>query len=103
MATTINPPFQVNPQPKARFLAEGADVIKAHRDLMQNQNLKLAIDVALLQYQGQLSNAKPPDAASAAFSFYKVTGALEYINVLKNLAETPPAAPAKTSTDNLAE
>lgn len=68
---------------------------------MDNPDFQSAIDVALLQYQGQLSTQRTTEGIVAAANFYKVTGALEFVHVLKNLAEAAPEPPKRTNSDNL--
>lgn len=73
--------------------------ISAHRDLMQSPVLQKGLDYAMLEYQGRLAaQTEPPLAATAHF---KLTGVLEFIHVLKTLAESPKESNLKIVDDNL--
>lgn len=78
----------VNPTPKAEFLAN-PQFVKMHRDMMQQPMLTVSIQYAMLHYQRVMAEARSVDATAAATSFFKIQGALEFISLLKNLAEMP--------------
>jgi len=66
--------------------------------MMQEPDLQTSIDYALLEYQHQL-NLRTPEQMSGA-GFFRMSGALEFINELKNLAESTPRA-VPQDRDNL--
>jgi len=53
-----------------------------------------------LQYQMELAGQKV-DGSGAAANQFKLTGALEFIHVLKMLAEAPAQVPRTVDRDNL--
>lgn len=62
--------------------------VEAHRALMQREDLQRSLDFSLLEYQKQVSvRTEPPLAATGHF---RVLGALEFIQILKDLAESVP-------------
>lgn len=94
-------PIPVNPSPKARYLSD-ATVVRRHKELTQSGIFQHAVDMALLQFQVELSQQKV-DGVGAAANHFKVTGALEFVNLLKGLAETPLRMPARKDRDNLTQ
>lgn len=91
-------PIVINLSPKIRFMANAA-AVKAHRAMAQSEAFEAAIQAALLEYQNILCNAK--DANMAAAAHFKSTGALEFANLFKTLAESPRAAAKTQDRDNL--
>lgn len=87
MSEPQSTPTNVNPQPKARYLASAA-IVQIHRKMMSDGSFQHALDTALLQYQGELAG-QAVDGSGAAANHFKVVGALQFVNVLKNLSETP--------------
>ncbi len=81
----------VNPSPKFRFLTTEI-FLNQHRALIDRPETQRAIDFALLEYQRILCEQNS-DANAAAGNHFKVKGALEFVNVLKNLSETPNRVP----------
>lgn len=74
-----------NPSPKARFLTSKTET-QAHRSLMQRADLQRSLDVALMEYQGQLAvRTADKEFNHCAAAHLKMVGALEFINTLKNL------------------
>lgn len=62
--------------------------LKAHHDLVDSESFGRGIDFALLQYQSQL-NSRTVDAITASAAGFKLQGVLEFIAVLRNLADKP--------------
>lgn len=79
----------LNPPPKHRF-QESADNISKHREMVESRTFERAIDFALMQYQLLLAAETQRNPGAAAFSGLKATGAVEFVDVLKNLSEMPP-------------
>jgi len=77
----------VNPTPKARFLAY-APFVNSHRDLIAKPELQRAIDYALLERLNELA-AATVDGSSAAARFYQLQGAVEFATCMKKLSEQP--------------
>lgn len=73
--------------------------ISEHRAMVSSDTFERSTDSAMLQYQslvaGQVANGN--DAIAAGF---KLQGALEFLQTLKLLAETP-RMPTPVVTDNL--
>jgi hypothetical protein len=86
----------INPPPKARF-QESQDNVSKHKRLLDLPELQRALDFALMEYQGRLSFEAGTEGANAQLTamaaMYKLKGVLEYIHVLKNLAEKPIPRP----------
>lgn len=76
-----------NPSPKARFMGSKANV-EAHRSLMQRDDLQHSIDFALLEYQRRV--AMITNEQLAATGHFRILGALEFIQTMKDLAESTP-------------
>lgn len=93
-------PVPINPSPKLRYVSNG-QVVKAHREMTQSDTFQRAVDSAMLQYQFELSGQRV-DGSGAAANHFKLTGALEFIHLLKCLAEPPQQAPKPKDFDNLA-
>lgn len=87
-----------NPTPRQRF-QQSAKTVSAHRELMQRPDLEAGMDFALMEYQRQLAQSVTTFNDAAA-NHFKITGALEYIQTLRNLAE-PSALPSLPKQDNL--
>lgn len=97
MATTPQA-APLNPSPKTRFHLS-ADNLKKHRDLVDSNEFQRGADFALLQYQAQLS-LQPVEMAGAAANHFKMTGALEFLQAFRLLAEVAPRA-SVVDNDNL--
>lgn len=95
MATQAAP---LNPSPKTRF-QQSADNVSKHRALVDSNEFQRACDFALMQYQAELSS-RPVDMQIAAGSFFKLTGAQEFLQTLRMLSEAPMIRPV-VDQDNL--
>jgi len=88
-ASNIN----VNPSPKARFIAVKT-YVDAHRELIQRPDLQRGLDFALMQMMMDECQSAV-DGNSAAAAAYKMAGAKGFIKILRELAETPAVAQRK--------
>lgn len=91
------PAANVNPTPRARF-QDSKDNVSKHRDLIASREFERAIDFALAEYQ-RIMAAGPVDSNPqlALAGHYKQMGAVEFVHVLRNLAEPPPLPPTRVS------
>ena len=80
-----------NPSPKQRFI-ESKDLVSKHRDLVASSQFQMAADLALLEYQRQLSMTPFDNYNACAAAHMRMTGAQEFLQQFRNLAETvvPP-------------
>jgi hypothetical protein len=78
----------VNPTPKQEFM-ENSKFVSMHREMMQQPMMYVSIQYALLQYQREMANVRAIDGNAAATSFFKIQGALEFVDLLRKLGETP--------------
>ncbi len=78
-----------NPTPRERF-RESGDNISKNRNLVDSPEFQRCIDFSLLEYQVLLSR-QITDGNSSMANGFKLQGALEIVNVMRNLAETAPA------------
>jgi hypothetical protein len=85
--------------PKERFQAHDGNVA-AHQRLFTSLEFELSADAAMLEYADQLTRMRAGDGNAAAAAGFKLAGAMEFLNVLKDLAEKPPKAQAPVR-DNL--
>lgn len=88
-----------NPTPKVRYIADVQNV-KAHRQMVDGDTFTHAIDVALLQYQAEL-HPRAVDFNNAAANSFRLAGALEFVHVLRTLADSIQVAPKTVDRDNL--
>lgn len=89
-----------NPSPKSRF-QESNQNIATHRELVSSNPLQRALDFAMLHYQQNLYNMHDhtnPELSRLIGT--KLVGAMEFIHVLRNLAETP-TMPSPRADHNL--
>lgn len=87
-----------NPSPRQRFQMS-SKAISAHRELMQRPDLEVGLDFALMEYQGILSR-QSTTFNDAAANHFKITGVLEFLQTLRQLAE-PNAPTTLPKSDNL--
>lgn len=86
----------VNPTPKQRFL-ESKDNVSKHRELIGSREFDRAVDTGLAEYQRYLAQGPTDGNVNLALAgHYKQQGAIEFVHILKNLAEQPPPAPVRT-------
>lgn len=77
-----------SPTPKQRFIDFGEKMRTAHRDYIGTVSFQVACDHALLEYQRILSAQPAPNYNDAAAAHLKMTGAQDFIEVFRRLAET---------------
>lgn len=95
--TVINP----DPTPKQKFLAHTKHV-RDHNAMVESELFDLAIDIALLEYQRMMVATIPQDNMSqCACGHVKITGAMEFIKVLKRLGLETQAPPTTKPVGNL--
>jgi hypothetical protein len=93
----MNPINPLHLTPKERFQFNAAN-IESHRRLVQTMEFQNILDYALLHYGHNLVRSSDQSAAT----HFKHVGAIEFVEVLKRLAE--PSATAKPTTrDNLSQ
>jgi hypothetical protein len=76
-----------------------ADNLSKHRTLVDSPELQRALDFAMLEYQARIL-ATTSDTAGAAPGFFRLLGAQEFVQTLRNLSEKPPT-PVIVDKDNL--
>ena len=76
-----------NPTPKARFL-ENPSWVSKHRELIVSDAFLKATDYGMSQYQVLLST-QVNDGNTAMAAGYKLQGALEFLETLRQLSEPP--------------
>lgn len=87
--------------PKQRFqLAQGS--IAAHQSMVKSLAFEAGTDAAMNEYTDQLSRLRSGDMNAAATAGFKLAGAIEFLTVLKELADKPPKpqAPVKDNLDH---
>lgn len=89
----------VNPSPRTQFQQSGA-YVAIHQEMITGEDFIRGISTALLEYQWQLC-VRTGDANGAAASHFRMTGALEFVDVLKRLAEPQTQIVPKPNFDNL--
>lgn len=92
------PPYNPNKSPKQRF-TEMSQWVGEHRQMVDSVAFIRACDFSMMQYQQQVTGAVV-DGTSAASAGLRLQGAIEFLNLLRNLSESPPAPPKRTN-DNL--
>lgn len=99
MAAPITQPLHTETlSPKQRFQLSGTK-LSAHRDLISSEAFRVAIDVALLQYQNELA-AKCTDPNAAMRVGLCILGANELVTVMRQLGDTAVVKQVPVS-DNL--
>lgn len=73
--------------PKDRFLQSDPRVLAEFRDILVSDTYIRACDFALLEYQRML--AIVADNGDSAASHQRIAGAIQFLEVLQNLAEKP--------------
>lgn len=83
-----------NPTPKQVYQSDGRQV-SAHRALVESPVFENAVNAALLQYSRQL-------AEQGGKTGKLLTGAFQFVDVLRNLGETPklPKPPESMNLDH---
>lgn len=88
-----------NPSPAAVFRCS-ARAVKDHHSMVETNTFEDAIRFALLEYQHKLSAVQMDNFNQCAAHHLKITGAQEFVRILRNLADTETPPPAQ-STGNL--
>jgi hypothetical protein len=87
-----------NPTPKARFQQSKIN-LQQHRQMIEQDAFDRACDFALMEYQRILSQ-QSTTFNDAAANHFKVTGAMEFLQQFRNLAEMS-SQPKIVDRDNL--
>ena len=87
-----------SPNPRAQFQSSGDNVSK-HRDMIGSPVFERALHFALLQYQADLCQ-DDNNLNECAARHLRIRGAMEFVRVLRLLAETP-TIPTVKRQDNL--
>lgn len=72
--------------PKSRFL-KSKERVEAHRSIIGHPQFEDSIATALLEFQDDLSRGNNIENAGARH--FQISGALQFVRVLKNLSEIP--------------
>ena len=86
MTTQANPVS--NPNPKQRFLEVG-QWVNEHRQLIDSGPFIRAADYAVMYYSHIIAATQSKDPNMAGICGTKLAGALEFLEVLRNLSEKP--------------
>lgn len=95
MSSTPNLTPLKNPTPREQFRQSGDNITK-HRNLVDSPEFERAVRFGLLEYQVLLAG-QIRDGNSAMATGFKLQGALELMQVMRNLSET--AAPQQRMLD----
>ena len=89
-----------NPTPQSVFLRD-PELIKIHHALVEREDLRSCLNIALLEMQRRSANGTDPANFNAcAASHLRILGAQDFISIFLNLAEQMQPA-SKTDTTNL--
>lgn len=101
MAETTKPKAPAppaNPSPKQRVLSSPTTVSEIKK-LLDNPAFEIASDMAMLEYQRACTRGSM-DNVTAMGAGFKLQGSLEFLNLLKTIADNPPV-PSRPNNDNL--
>jgi hypothetical protein len=90
-----------NPSPKSRFL-ESNDNISKHKRMIESNEYQRGLDFSMLQYQADLA-LRCSDPNNAHVMGIKLSGVLEFLDVMKRLADSPQEWKSPTFKDHLPE
>jgi hypothetical protein len=90
----------VNHSPKQRFMTDTKSV-SAHRDMVASGTFEAGSHFAMLEYMSQLAQ-RANDGNTAAAMGLKLQGALEFLQIMRMLGETPRMLVQAPKNDNLA-
>lgn len=85
---TTQPVRTENISPRTRFQQSGVR-LSAHRDMITSDAFRLAADAALLQYAADIGQ-QTKDGNAAMASGFRMLGAQELIQVMRQLGDTTP-------------
>lgn len=88
-----------SPSPKSEFLADTKN-IESHRVLAQNETLREHLNITLLEYQRRQAAQPSVDLGGCAACHLRQQGAVEFVSLFLNLAETVDV-PVRVDTTNL--
>lgn len=81
--------------PQARFQAS-LEAVEKHRSLVSHPSFEKSVETALLQYQHQESAKASRTLEIAAATQFKISGAHEFVQLLRNLSEQQQAPKPQT-------
>lgn len=87
-----------NPTPKQILMADAA-LLQRHRNLMQDAALFRTIELAQAQYVRVLADQRISEGNQAAANFFRIEGMQEFVNILKNLGESPQLPKTRNHTE----
>lgn len=74
--------------PQERF-QENKDAVEKHRSLVSHPSFERSLEVALAQYQHQQSMKVDQNPDFAGATQFKIVGAHQFVQLLRNLSEQP--------------
>jgi hypothetical protein len=72
---------------------QSSATISAHRNLMQRDELRIALDFALMEYQSRVSLTSKEDMNGAVAGHFRMLGAQEFVQTLRSLKRRSLALP----------
>ena len=81
--------------PRERFW-QNKDAVEKHRSLVSHPSFEKSLEVALAQYQHQESFKADRNLEIAAATQFKISGAHQFVQLLRNLSEQEPAPKPQT-------
>jgi hypothetical protein len=81
--------------PRERFQAN-KDAVEKHRSLVSHPSFEKSLEVALAQYQHQESFKADRNLEIAAATQFKISGAHQFVQLLRNLSEQEPTPKPQT-------
>lgn len=88
MATAQQQIHTENITPKQRFQRSGLK-LSNHRDLVASESFIIGAETALLEYQAKITS-QITDGNTAMAAGFRLMGAQELVNCIRNLADTVP-------------
>lgn len=85
-----------NPSPREEFCKDSKNVTE-HHEVVECDNLRRSINVALLEYQRRTAMLTTPDIGSCASCHLKMQGVHEFVTLFYNLCETSESPPRPSS------
>lgn len=89
----------ITPTPKQQFMADPKRVAN-HRRITEDAHLQDSINMALLQFQHDLTK-NMSEANGAAAAAFKIKGALEFVDCLFKLSQAAPRIIPKATSQEI--
>ena len=90
----------MNPSPKSKFLAV-KDNIRKHQDLVDGEFFNHVVDVAMLQFQANVTEGEKGDVNAAAAKYFIILGAQQIVHLIKTLSDEQKAPKMPSIVQNL--